>query len=1111
MSLVNSNSANWNNAYTNLVYNSTAYLSGFDSSLIASNSSNWNNAYTNLVYNSTAYLSGFNSTAITQNSANWNTSYTNLIYNSAAYLSAYDMSLVNSNSANWNNAYTNLIYNSANYLSGASVSYVNTNFVKISGDTMTGGLNTPTISASNGYFSTNASIGTYPPLYFDLDVNGAIGNGTIGSSYGNLGLGASGDISINPNNNLLLGPVGNVGVGTTTPSEKLDVNGNIKATGGSSNEWNNAYTNLVYNSTAYLSGFDSTAITQNSANWNTAYTNLVYNSTAYLSAYDMSLVNSNSANWNNTYTQYSTYSAIYARTDQNVTFQNDVTISGNLTAKGTATFANTIFTTTSALSVINTGPGPALYVFQASGPSDIASFYDGDGVEVLHVGNAQGGGNPLGQVGINTSFPSAELTVNGAISSNGVITVLDGNSNQWNNSYTNLIYNSTAYLSGFNSTAITQNSANWNTSYTNLVYNSAAYLSAVDISLITTTSGSWNSNYTIINSTSSSYIRGIDWNSASISSSYAWVGVAYGNGVFVAVASDYGIAYSRDGINWVLNSSYLTTNNWTSVTFGRGIFVAVANGGANRVMTSPDGVNWTLRSVEASSWKSITYGNGLFVAVANSGTNRVMTSSDGITWTPVSVTSIQWNGVTYGNGVFVAVASSASPPGATRVMTSPDGVTWTMRTASSSDQWNCITYGNGLFAAGAGSGTARIMTSPDGITWTPRSVTGGNWQSITYSGGVYVAVSTSVTGSKWMYSFDGIIWIVRTGTEVETYAGVTYGNGMFVIVANAGTNRALYSGRQIINETLDNIRLGGFTITDFLSTNGIVYVSGGNSNQWNSNYTTVNSNSANWNTSYTNLVYNSAAYLSAYDMSLINSNSANWNTSYTNLIYNSSAYLSGFNSTAITQNSANWNTSYTNLIYNSSAYLSGVDISLITTTSGSWNSNYTTTNSNSSFWSSYTQNFSTFNTNLATVDPSILWVSTLSGVLPGSEISNRLSTSRGKIRGKIFFNMVNSVTNKNLYLRFADNNTFTSATNIVNAGNANTQTLIRTFEGILLPGNQIIFSPSQGNVEDGVRNNPFTTYNYTPGASIFYQIGLSIGTGSEFVAISGGYISVTPD
>jgi len=131
-----------------------------------------------------------------------------------------------------------------------------------------------------------------------------------------------------------------------------------------------------------------------------------------------------------------------AYTNQDTVFEKNVTVQGNLTALGTSTFQNTVFTTTSALSVVSLGPGPALYVYQAAGPYDIASFYDGDGVEVLHVGNAQGGGNPLGQVGINTSFPSAELTVNGAISSNGVATVLGGNSNQWNSNYTTTNTNS---------------------------------------------------------------------------------------------------------------------------------------------------------------------------------------------------------------------------------------------------------------------------------------------------------------------------------------------------------------------------------------------------------------------------------------------------------------------------------------------------------------------------------------------------------------------------------------------------------------------------------------------------------------------------------------------
>jgi len=144
--------------------------------------------------------------------------------------------------------------------------------------------------------------------------------------------------------------------------------------------------------------------------------------------------------------------------NQDTTFGYDVTINGNLTALGTSTFKNTIFTTTSALSVVNTGPGPALYVFQAAGPYDVASFYDGDGVEVLHVGNANV--NEGGKVGINESYPGAELTVNGAISSNGTITAENGNSNDWSSNYT----------------TTNTNSAFWTNAYTNLVTNSATYL-----------------------------------------------------------------------------------------------------------------------------------------------------------------------------------------------------------------------------------------------------------------------------------------------------------------------------------------------------------------------------------------------------------------------------------------------------------------------------------------------------------------------------------------------------------------------------------------------------------------------------------------------------------
>jgi hypothetical protein len=104
-------------------------------------------------------------------------------------------------------------------------------------------------------------------------------------------------------------------------------------------------------------------------------------------------------------------------TQTNYFYGNSI-FQGGLSALSGTTFTNTIFTTTSALSVINTGIGPALYVAQAPGDYDIASFYDKDGIEVLHIGNAPVAGT-TGKVGINESNPGAELTVKGAISASG--------------------------------------------------------------------------------------------------------------------------------------------------------------------------------------------------------------------------------------------------------------------------------------------------------------------------------------------------------------------------------------------------------------------------------------------------------------------------------------------------------------------------------------------------------------------------------------------------------------------------------------------------------------------------------------------------------------------
>lgn len=128
-----------------------------------------------------------------------------------------------------------------------------------------------------------------------------------------------------------------------------------------------------------------------------------------------------------------------------VKFEGNVTISGDLSCSGTQTFNNTIFSTTSAVSVVHIGSGPALWVGN-DGTGDIASFYDIDSnVEVFHVGGNNG---TFPNVGVKTSTPNVDFTVNGEISAASIIYDTSGNSNQWNNAYSTVQTNSAAWGAG---------------------------------------------------------------------------------------------------------------------------------------------------------------------------------------------------------------------------------------------------------------------------------------------------------------------------------------------------------------------------------------------------------------------------------------------------------------------------------------------------------------------------------------------------------------------------------------------------------------------------------------------------------------------------------------
>lgn len=309
-----------------------------------------------------------------------------------------------------------------------------------------------------------------------------------------------------------------------------------------------------------------------------------------------------------------------------------------------------------------------------------------------------------------------------------------------------------------------------------------------------------------------------------------WRDVVYGNGKFVAiagVATGEGDGYHRcitsdnDGIDWIHRFTP-SAGPWMGIAYGNGLFVACASTtGTNSIMTSKDGINWSLVAVTGYNWNDVTYGNGKFVVVGDS---YVTISTDGITWNTYAVTSYDWEKVTYGNGVFVAMRGQVLGSGVNNIIYSTDGVTWS-DTTGQTGRWQDITYGNGKFVMVSQGGDNYIQTSTDGITWTAQTPSENNsWKAVIYGNDYYVAVAASGI-NRVMISQDGINWISAPASEDNSWYGIAYGNGKFVAVSYNGTNRVMRSGIDSISTnkgfTVGTIKSPTENPTKFFNTDNI--------------------------------------------------------------------------------------------------------------------------------------------------------------------------------------------------------------------------------------------------------------------------------------------------
>jgi len=133
---------------------------------------------------------------------------------------------------------------------------------------------------------------------------------------------------------------------------------------------------------------------------------------------------------------------------------------------------------------------------------------------------------------------------------------------------------------------------------------------------------------------------------------------------------------------------------------------------------------------------------------------------------------------------------------------SNNGRTWNSVSSTLPGRWRSVAYGNGVFVM-VGSfydvslSGKQAWSSDNGQTWNlvssplPLPGTFGEWAGVTYGNGVFVMVgwvsNGSVLSGKQAWSSDnGQTWNLVSSPLTGSWTGVTYGNGYFVMVSSDG-------------------------------------------------------------------------------------------------------------------------------------------------------------------------------------------------------------------------------------------------------------------------------------------------------------------------------------
>lgn len=248
-------------------------------------------------------------------------------------------------------------------------------------------------------------------------------------------------------------------------------------------------------------------------------------------------------------------------------------------------------------------------------------------------------------------------------------------------------------------------------------------------------------------------------------------GIAYGNGLWVAVGQGGYIATSTDGVAWTRRSAGIS-RDFNDVVFSNGRFIAVCKapdtGSGAKIWVSSTGATWAFRNtdvgldtISVGLHSVATDGAGNLIAVGGFG--WVTRSFDnGESWhvlqSPGKFTSVSLYGVGYGNGVWIATQNG------TGIYRSTDGgANWT--SVSTNMGGTHVAFGNNRWLI-AGNNNNRLYWSANGQSWKEAK------SSVSDGGGTYFQFPKGCVFRDGLFvavTEYGVIWTSENGREFRRW------------------------------------------------------------------------------------------------------------------------------------------------------------------------------------------------------------------------------------------------------------------------------------------------------------------------------------------------------